>query len=683
MNDDVTIPDASASAWKVVQAGEGPCPGYNINLTESEYAVAMASGSARLHQTTRWRSAGVMLACLSVGGLVAWLFGGKGPFAGVTNFLVFMLGFALFFVWVKILHRAQLNRLAAGAIRDYRVMFRADGLDIESSRVCSRWRWDAVIALVQRSDAILVCLKGYQTLMFPRRCLADDAQYAECIARLESFSGLKATVRPLAAPDVPDQRGLRALADLASNLWAGLLFLLFQRGAAARVRGTGWQIVWLTLLSVLLGILVNMLQADSDGHLWQTMTGGHFYWSGLAACLLPVLCVLACVWLVGSCAVRPRIIEGTVAMLDVIFVLEVLALPLDWGGWVQASQWVMLVWILLLLWSWLACVVALVCVLELPATERVAAVFGVLCLFVALSFVGQEARLWYPAGGSDDAAGMGNFHKVTAESVLYSQPALLDTALAGVKAGRPGVPELYLLAFGGTGSQNVFLHEVTSVEQLFAERFGTVGHSVVLVNSPESIGERPLATTIALRRALADIGAKMNRDEDILFLFMTSHGAQDFHFSLELWPYTFDELTPQVLRRMLDDAGIKNRVILVSACYSGGFIAPLAGPDTLVMTASRADRSSHGCVHGADWTFFGRAYFDEALRKTRSFEDAFGMAATAVALREKDEGLTASEPQIAVGPAVRGALRAWESQSGPRTEKPGLPVPQPVRPRRP
>ncbi|TVO67595.1 hypothetical protein FHP89_10135 [Denitromonas ohlonensis] len=36
-------------------------------------------------------------------------------------------------------------------------------------------------------------------------------------------------------------------------------------------------------------------------------------------------------------------------------------------------------------------------------------------------------------------------------------------------------------------------------------------------------------------------------------------------------------------------------------------MSPLAEPNTLVVTASRADRNSHGCSHSADWTFFGRA----------------------------------------------------------------------------
>jgi hypothetical protein len=79
-----------------------------------------------------------------------------------------------------------------------------------------------------------------------------------------------------------------------------------------------------------------------------------------------------------------------------------------------------------------------------------------------------------------------------------------------------------------------------------------------------------------------------------------------------------------------------------------------------VISASRDDRNSHGCSHEADWTFFGRAFFDEALRGTRSFETAFEQARIAVAEREAAENFAASEPQIAVGNGLRVALRAVE-----------------------
>jgi hypothetical protein len=152
------------------------------------------------------------------------------------------------------------------------------------------------------------------------------------------------------------------------------------------------------------------------------------------------------------------------------------------------------------------------------------------------------------------------------------------------------------------------------------------------------------------------IGSLMDRDHDVLFVFLTSHGTHDHRFSLSFWPLALYDLTPTDLRTLLDDAGIQNRVVVVSACYSGGFVDALKDPHTLVITAAAADRSSFGCSNEADFTWFGRAYFDEALRKTRSFTEAFALAAPVIAQRERQEGFDPSEPQIAEGAAIAAPL---------------------------
>ena len=125
-----------------------------------------------------------------------------------------------------------------------------------------------------------------------------------------------------------------------------------------------------------------------------------------------------------------------------------------------------------------------------------------------------------------------------------------------------------------------------------------------------------------------------------------------------------------MLKQALAEAGIRYRVIVVSACYSGGFVPPLADPNTLVMSAARADRNSHGCAHEADWTFFGRAYFDEALKETPSFRKAFDLATVKIAEREKAEDLTPSEPQLAEGKAIGPVLARLEERLSRRPARP-------------
>jgi hypothetical protein len=80
------------------------------------------------------------------------------------------------------------------------------------------------------------------------------------------------------------------------------------------------------------------------------------------------------------------------------------------------------------------------------------------------------------------------------------------------------------------------------------------------------------------------------------------------------------------LGAILAASGIRWKVVVVSACYAGGFIGPLKDDGTLVITAARHDRSSFGCADENDFTYFGRAYFKEALPKSRSFQAAFTQA---------------------------------------------------------
>jgi hypothetical protein len=111
---------------------------------------------------------------------------------------------------------------------------------------------------------------------------------------------------------------------------------------------------------------------------------------------------------------------------------------------------------------------------------------------------------------------------------------------------------------------------------------------------------------------------------------------------------------------MLQDAGIKWRVVVVSACYSGGYIEPLRDDNSLVITAAAPDRSSFGCEAGRDFTYFGQAYFRDALEKTHSFAQAFELAKEIVGKQEAAERLLPSLPQMWVGPGIAGRLKALE-----------------------
>ena len=154
-----------------------------------------------------------------------------------------------------------------------------------------------------------------------------------------------------------------------------------------------------------------------------------------------------------------------------------------------------------------------------------------------------------------------------------------------------------------------------------------------------------------LERVLQHVGKIMDPARDTLFLFLTSHGERAL-LAVEMPGLHLEHLTPAMLKSMLDRSGIKRRIVVVSACHSGSFIPALANANTLVIAAARADRTSFGCDDQRQWTYFGDAYFNKALRQETSFRKAFERARRLVARWESKERLVPSLPQIMGGEAL-------------------------------
>ena len=273
------------------------------------------------------------------------------------------------------------------------------------------------------------------------------------------------------------------------------------------------------------------------------------------------------------------------------------------------------------------------------------------------------------AAPADDAPDRWPEQGPTPEQVAYAQPRLLHDALAKLGPRVPGTPNLYLLAFAGDGGEDVFHNEVEYAGKLFADRFGATVHPLLLANSPDTLDTRPLATWSNLESALDALSGVMKKDEDILVLYLTSHGDHDHNLLVDLDPLPLDQIGAPDLADILAKRQFKWKVVVVNACYSGGFVPPLKGPGTLVLTAARADRSSFGCGSDSDITYFGRAWLVDALNRTPDFIDAFKQARTEIAQWESRDRLTPSEPQIDLGAGIAEQLARWRGHM-----KPGAPV---------
>lgn len=276
-----------------------------------------------------------------------------------------------------------------------------------------------------------------------------------------------------------------------------------------------------------------------------------------------------------------------------------------------------------------------------------------------------------PTAGADPGTGETPAGVRLSQSVFEGQQLMLEAYTQDLTPERPGVVDVYGLVFAPYAGEEVFRRESTMVSDLLQDRFDAEGRVLHLLNHPDTADTHLWATPENLRSALDALAATMDREEDVVVLYMTSHGARDHQLAAAHPPLQVDPMTPELLRHMLDDAGIRHRVIAISACYSGGWLDALTTPSTLIMTAADATHTSYGCGTRSELTFFGRAVFHGQLRSTYSFTEAFTNAVPIIAQREiqagKEDGF--SNPQMRVGaeidPVLNALARRLAAQEGP------------------
>jgi hypothetical protein len=236
-----------------------------------------------------------------------------------------------------------------------------------------------------------------------------------------------------------------------------------------------------------------------------------------------------------------------------------------------------------------------------------------------------------------------------------SQNALLQAEVAQLAPQRKGVTDIYAIGIAGWADQDVFIKELDGGLASIASVLPIRDRTLRLVNHRETAASIPLANQRNFAAAVHAVGAVMDKDEDVLILLMTSHG-DDHGFALQLPGTIVSELTPQEVATTLDTEGIKNRVVIVSACYSGIFVPPLANDDSFVITAADAKNSSFGCAPERDWTYFGDALFKQSLHPGTDFRSAFDHARVLIQGWELMDRVKPSNPQGHFGAALEEKL---------------------------
>ena len=431
--------------------------------------------------------------------------------------------------------------------------------------------------------------------------------------------------------------------DLLRNLAAGARLALFLPLRADQFRATPVQFAVLSIFNFVLWVGSEWVRAGFEGD---------FDTSAASVYLATVALVLASALVVAAAyKAYNRLLLLAVAFCaaDPLFDLAGIALP----SLAAALGSVQVVYFGFIAWSWLATLraVVLCCGWEKPRVYRALAAATVMT--VAAFYLIPRTDVWLPPEDEEDSS----VAALSDERLFHLQGRLIERDLAAIEPGRPGVRELYFVGFAPDGSQQVFLKEIRFVKALFDERMGTTGRSIALASSEAALDQLAIASTTNLARALKTVGRAMNPDEDVLFLYITAHGDREQRLSASQPPLELASLTPTALSRMLQDSGIKWRVIVVSACYAGGYIEPLRDDNTVVIAAAAPDRTSFGCEADRNFTYFGEAYFRDALARTRSFTGAFELARKLISQREKAEHLEPSLPQMWAGPGIAARLK--------------------------
>ena len=148
-----------------------------------------------------------------------------------------------------------------------------------------------------------------------------------------------------------------------------------------------------------------------------------------------------------------------------------------------------------------------------------------------------------------------------------------------------------------------------------------------------------------------EFGRVAAQAKDGCLAYFTSHGSgMGIIFGDEV-------LTPAGMHRLIVQAcGDRPTVVVISACFSGVFLPALSGPNRMVLTAARPDRSSFGCGQTDKYPYFDACML-ESLPQSPDFIALGRRAQACVAAREQAENLRpASEPQLLVGGAMRPLL---------------------------
>jgi hypothetical protein len=606
------------------------------NLTHADWAALQQVWGERQRQRVgKLQLLGAILTPLVTGVVVLSVLGSRHeplPFAGFAVGLLGMLGSVL--AMTSLFRRSSLPDEDGLVLGNVRMELSDEGISTRRASSSGVTQWSALRGVTRTDTHLFLWVDRLSAYILPLRDLPEGIDAEAVLQAIRAFAGPAATLEtgPASAAVWAPPSGVRHR-----------FFPTLARRLAWRPvpddGGSGDSII----LACAVAALVVWLAFDRHA----AGAGAQWYPGGAAGLAWYAMGVLGLAWVLHRAASEKLRFRTLVASIVGALPLA-LALGLAIRAWAPAAMQAPGYWLV-------AIAAAIQLRLRLTAMsgrrQPLALLAGTLFALLfswATSQAWVYPHFWYAADDESEDGGTW----ADSERRLFEQADRIDAAAARLRDGAVGRPDVFFVGFAGVAEQKVFAEELKLSESVVTQRYGAAGRSLLLVNDRRDRDTWPLATVHGLRRALARTGERMDRDDDVLFLMLTSHGSDAPSLSVSNGSWPLEGLGGKALRTALDESGIRWRVIVISACHSAAFIEPLADENTIVLTSAAKDRTSFGCSDDRDLTYFGTAFIKDALPAAESLASAFDRAKRAIAEQEAREGLGASAPQAHFGRAI-------------------------------
>jgi hypothetical protein len=639
---------------------------FSADLTLEDWRALQTAARARPLQTgNRWqrllvRLPALLILVVMVGG-ATWLSSSSVRLAWVAGLMTALVLIVMQGLWIVRQYRPLPNGLFLGQAR-----FDLDAQGFHHTRLNSQGlvRWPQFLAVDATPTHVFLWCDLAQGYVLPLRALPEGLSGEALVERIREFIKTAAPSTPIPftvegrPPVMPARVAATAAAAAQPGVWNELrtllrALLLFPFDGA-RLVGRDRSILAATLILLALWLPLDPLVFPGN------LEFGFF--EALPGLAWIVVGVLGFAWILSRLSQPPieyrRTLLLTIGAMPIAMTSSTINALVD-------DRWLYLIIALTVAWLGLYFRGAMRAMTGFIQKRALITVAVAAFVFVV---VGNQLYLnpsfWqYPtdedSAPQEESASADPRAWERMEELQFGQQARLDEELDRISKLPKKTPAMYFVGFAGFGEQREFTEEIELAAHRAGQRFGIGGRSILLANDRRDPERLPLASAPSLRYTLEALGEMMGSD-DVLFLALSSHGSEDGSISVSNVGRVPVELTATDLADMLKEAKIPWKVIVVSACYAGGFIDALRDDHTIVLAAAAQDRTSFGCADDRDLTYFGEAFYRDALPKAASLRAAFDTAKIAIAKREKAEGEVPSDPQAYFSAELEKRLAAFE-----------------------